>query len=507
MGFQRATWAAVSFFALVACTAGSSGGPSTIKSLEHSGDLGKSCLRSSDCASGHCVSRTNGTEITEREPGICTEPCADTSSCLAGWTCLASSSGADLCRCFGSGGAEVCDGKDNDCDGKIDEEENGEGCCQAPHIACATVCVDPKTDRQNCGGCGQSCAGACVDGTCVCAAATPTLCPTACADLMTDPKNCGACGVVCGAGTQCSAGTCRCGFGGGGEACAVGAPVAGSANVCGEDERCHTQRTYSPPLGRQFHAAAVGDGEIFVGATQGNTIISSNVLRFDVATGASSTLYPDASGVGLAANGHDLAFSSNGLIGCPNASCNSTPLATVTPPLAVFGGAAFWLESKTVARCALTGCGGTPEVFGTDAGLGAISGLRVDASGAFFLESDTIRRVATPGATVETVGVVTGAKSLVLDVDTVYVITNSGISACAKTGCSGGATSVLARPGITSLFVDGTTLHWVDGGGISTCLKPACSSQKQVLADTAAFGMDAQRYYFRTDKAAYSVTK
>jgi hypothetical protein len=111
-------------------------------------------------------------------------------------------------------GNEVCDGLDNDCNGKVDE------------------LFDLQTDDFNCGGCGIVCptgvkcaSGRCGDGT-----QTPTLpppprdegssgqvqigiCPgldgaIICVDLLSDPANCGGCGTVCAAGQFCGLGTC-----------------------------------------------------------------------------------------------------------------------------------------------------------------------------------------------------------------------------------------------------------------------------------------------------------
>lgn len=47
---------------------------------------------------------------------------------------------------------------------------DGAGCgsCAAPHVCCGGVCIDPTSDPQNCGGCGQTCAS----GTCGAAVTT-----------------------------------------------------------------------------------------------------------------------------------------------------------------------------------------------------------------------------------------------------------------------------------------------------------------------------------------------
>jgi hypothetical protein len=76
------------------------------------------------------------------------------------------------------------------------------GCCNWPYILCGGVCVDPWSDRNNCGGCGTVCpetAPYCLDGICGEPPCVPglTLCGDTCVNLMTDLWNCVACGLVC----------------------------------------------------------------------------------------------------------------------------------------------------------------------------------------------------------------------------------------------------------------------------------------------------------------------
>lgn len=61
---------------------------------------------------------------------------------------------------------ELCDGKDNDCDGKVDEGQlcpDGQVCtsgacfCPAGEEFCAGNCVKLQTDKENCGQCGKAC--------------------------------------------------------------------------------------------------------------------------------------------------------------------------------------------------------------------------------------------------------------------------------------------------------------------------------------------------------------
>jgi hypothetical protein len=71
--------------------------------------------------------------------------------------------------------------------------------CNAPEIYCAPSCVNPDTDNNNCGGCGNKCEGAsqCVGGQCLCGVEGPGayVCPT---------------GSVCTPFGQSQAPTCIC---------------------------------------------------------------------------------------------------------------------------------------------------------------------------------------------------------------------------------------------------------------------------------------------------------
>ena len=120
---------------------------------------------------------------------------------------------------------EVCDGKDNDCDGELDPLD-GSGCaegmvclaracqCPSPSIGCAgpqgQVCIDPRSDHEHCGSCGNACADTeeCVDNACKCSFGN-NVCGNFCVDLQTNPQNCGKCGAYCGS-AACVAGECTC---------------------------------------------------------------------------------------------------------------------------------------------------------------------------------------------------------------------------------------------------------------------------------------------------------
>ncbi|MCS6800237.1 MAG: hypothetical protein NZ898_17235, partial [Myxococcota bacterium] len=112
---------------------------------------------------------------------------------------------------------ERCNERDDDCDGRVDED------------------FDVSSDPQHCGGCNRACVGGanatalCVDGTCVLRCESGYLdCDerAGCESDATSPASCGSCTVMCAAPTplcdpgsgsdarcvaDCPAGTTRCG--------------------------------------------------------------------------------------------------------------------------------------------------------------------------------------------------------------------------------------------------------------------------------------------------------
>jgi hypothetical protein len=109
------------------------------------------------------------------------------------------------------GAMEICDGKDNNCNGQIDEgfdlrsdDRNCGACnnvCPQGRHCCNGACVDTSTAPDNCGGCGNVCNGTGV-----------TCCGGACHDTLTEPGYCGGCGTACTNAhgmVSCDQGLCR----------------------------------------------------------------------------------------------------------------------------------------------------------------------------------------------------------------------------------------------------------------------------------------------------------
>lgn len=156
------------------------------------GEIGLPCCGNDSCNGGACVEGMCGlpfgSECTTNDhctsklcldSGYCSRSCASAAECPPApeWTCAPlTDHPSDMCQCAPSG-PEVCDGRDNDCDGVVDVGapcsevgfacQNGVCACNPANL-CNGVCEDIASDLQNCGACGNTCAAgaACFQGHC-----------------------------------------------------------------------------------------------------------------------------------------------------------------------------------------------------------------------------------------------------------------------------------------------------------------------------------------------------
>ncbi|MFO0682736.1 MAG: MopE-related protein [Sandaracinus sp.] len=207
---------------------------------------GMDCDDSNPLVSSTGTERCNGAD-DDCDTRIDEDAAAD---CGAGGTC---SGGACTCgaglehcvdRCIDTTSDDAhCGGCGLACEGGS-HCQSSECRCADGTLACGLTCVDDRTDRTNCGGCFVTCADgeSCVDGACTCAAPSMA-CGGVCTDVSSNPFRCGDCTHVCAASETCINGTCApCGGVGqlccsplSGAACANGAACsAGLCPACGE---------------------------------------------------------------------------------------------------------------------------------------------------------------------------------------------------------------------------------------------------------------------------------
>jgi hypothetical protein len=192
------------------------------------------------CRTGTCsVLCADGWMDADAAPG-CETPCAEAGADCA--TGLIGECSAGVVQCVGTDTEcvqlswprdEVCDLRDNDCDGETNEglagccptgaEACGAGCCIPPQRCCGSACADLSSDMAHCGDCTTACDGQvsdrCVDGSCRCGSIASCrargLVVPCLVDATTGPAICcsGACRPVTEAdcsscGTACTGGTC-----------------------------------------------------------------------------------------------------------------------------------------------------------------------------------------------------------------------------------------------------------------------------------------------------------
>lgn len=83
--------------------------------------------------------------------------------------------------------------------------------CKPGTLPCGTGCIDPASDRRNCGACGNACGPQqdCLESVCSCRTGTQRCSDGVCAAVAFDAKNCGRCGLACATGEVCESGQCQ----------------------------------------------------------------------------------------------------------------------------------------------------------------------------------------------------------------------------------------------------------------------------------------------------------
>ena len=486
----------------------------------HPTDVGQPCTQGSQCTSGTCstVQETNGGS------GVCTEPCLSASDCVTGWRCdhagPSGSPGRGVCACTPV--AEVCNGKDDNCDGTIDDEPGADVACTlaagVPQkcvggacicvAACgdAGVCTDLTHDSNNCGACGHACLPvlqACASSECLCAG---LLCPlpaagdagylvadggadggpVECVQSTSDPNNCGACGVVCASPYSCQNGTCQ-----------ARELVQGATT-----DTLH---------------AVVSDGTnayIVVSGSSGGTLLECAVTGCNqkpttVASGLANT---NNNGPGMLALGGSWVYWANTTAVEDLATANAAATTFAQPTgssiyaVATSSTHVFWSDMKLgISMCALGSTCASPTVL---VDLASMSGPPqiIAADETYVYWTDQIGNLFSrpvAGGTPSTLA--TDANTygpMVAVAGRVYYLSsqNGGIRTAIGRTPSSGATYFAI--GGAALATDGTTLYWADNHVVKCPLGPSCAAPTVLAsANTATWvAVDATHtYWIATD--------
>jgi hypothetical protein len=500
-------------------------------------DIGVPCAGGSTCMSGVCT-QLQGLDASSGalppSDAVCSEPCDTTSDCFAGWTCEIAQPGSPappqgkrgICVC--SPVVETCDGKDDNCDGVIDEEPQADKACstaagapeQCRDAGCMCVtqcdggCVDLASDVNNCGACGHACVAgvqACQNSACACAG---TLCavpdggvlgdggyiipdggpgggPVACVQTVSDPHNCGACGVTCK--YACSGGGC------------VPFELATLTSTGG------------------FAVASNGTDVFIMTASQGGVIEECAVTGCNLQPSQVAAL----NGTNNAGSSGQLALGGSWLYWPEQSTVND--VTTATPTTTVFAQPAngsvnavatnstnvFWSdENLGILTCPIGATCVSPTTLLGQASLAAPPQMIV-ADAAYVYWSDANGDVlsypiATPGSGSQ-VTLATGINdpqpAMAASAGRVYFSNGNGASGggvvlgTALGGTASSATVYYAGQNVTAITTDGTNLYWSDAGTnqILRCAVGASCATPKVIRDVdsaPSIAVDANNIYW-----------
>ncbi len=447
-------------------------------------DVGKICTTGTDCVSGTCFPVGGG-------KSVCTSPCADDADCAPGWTCdPLQGQPRNLCGCTAS--AEVCDGKDNDCNGQVDDTEApikqctamgtgyscSHGACTCA-LMCGGTCVDPLSDPLNCGVCGRLCGdeGICVAGQCTCPQGD-MLCAAGC--VPENAANCGRCGTGCATGASCVGHHCACPAGG--SVCSGtcvdlqndGTNCGTCGNTCPSNLICSGGRCLACTAAQACNGTCIDTradvnncgacGVVCAAAAPSTAACIGGSCRVVISSGAQR---PTAVAVD-----QTRVYWTDGLgtvqsapkAGGPAlilASGQSTPYA-----IAVDGSAVYWANRTidgTIAKVPLAGGG----VVTLAAGQNKPSSISVDSTRVFWGNNGngTLLSTSLSGGPPTVHWTASGnVNGIGLDASHIYWAAQGSPGNVGRVSISGGFGPVLASdlPGPIALAVDAGRLYWAD---------------------------------------------
>ena len=414
--------------------------------------LAEPCSRNSDCASAICLP-VGGTGGPGWTGNICTQSCTTNAQCVAGWTCGALLGQAtSVCKCTSQ--SEVCDSKDNDCNGLSDEQPQADAACAAD------------------AGPGHSCNG----GTCACPICTTSggrecgdaQCNGQCVNLQADPQNCGSCGAVCGSTTE------------GPGICTGGRCLRSLGNTYYDDVCC----------------AAVSATEFFWLGTdyfRDSVVYRAPLDGSSPAAFIASTATPSLVG-GFAFNGAKFFWTArfqNTVLTAPLNGGPQTVLASAqNEPTALVVDAThvYWLNSGTDGGLMKVPIdGGTPVVLAS--GQSNPGSIALDTANIYWVTTNTVMKVPKVGGAPSVLASGQPTPNSIATDGTYVYWTNFGyqpmgstvLNSVMKVAISGGTPVTLASDArIASIATDGTSVYWSTREGYVRKM-PATGGQAETL--------------------------
>jgi hypothetical protein len=507
----------------------------------HPTDIGAVCTNGSTCQSGLCsylqdLDASAGAAVSPAT--VCSEPCAAGTDCSPGWMCqhgpiVTPAAGAGTCVCAPS--PETCDGKDNDCDGVVDNDPAASAACTTAlgfpskcidagcecAQQCDGGCVNVTNDPNNCGACGKTCTPGlqvCSGSECVCGATVcpipdggsgdagylvpdggPGGSPALCVNTQSDKNNCGACGVVC-------AYTCASG-------CVpmVLAPIPQDADAASDG-------TVGPA------AVASNGSDVFIVTTANGGVLERcgvtgcNQSPVTIASGLDNTNNTGASG--LLALGGGLAYwpgqtavkdvttaasmapSTVSVFAQP---ANASVFAVTTNATAV-----LWSDIKLgISSCALGATCASPTVLVAMASLAAAPQvLAADATYVYWMDlNGSVFSAPLAGGVPVTLepSIDSGAGgpsgtpiAIVASAGRVYYVDYTTGQLMTASGGVASSAVVYSTAQASTLATDGTALYWGNGTNISRCaLGASCSAPTWIYGTNAtSLAVDATNIYW-----------
>ena len=500
----------------------------------HPSDVGSPCTSGATCQSGLCTyvqafDASGG--ANPPSPTVCSEPCWGADECFAGWKCEPQSGGPIVTgptepgTCVCTPVPETCDGKDDNCDGVIDEEPGASVACTATlglpstcvDAACVCTetcdggCVDLTLDPSNCGACGKMCIPGleiCSSSRCVCGGSLcpipdgglgdagyivpdggPGGSPAACVDTQSDPNNCGACGAACG--YTCAGGGC------------VPTLLATLSSTEFDDSAITSN----------------GSEVLILTAASGGVIEECSVHGCNknpatiVTAGLDNT--NNAGSAGLLALGGSWAYWPGQAavrdvrIASPVASVFAQPANASVYAVATNATHVFWSDVvEGISICAIGATCASPSTLVPGASLAAAPQvLAADESYVYWMDANgnvlSSPLAGGPAVTLEGGNPAEGGAdyytiAIVASAGRAYYVDAATGQLMTATGGTASSATVYSADDVVALATDGVALYWTNGSTISKCaLGASCGTPAVVWnANATSLAVDATNLYW-----------